>query len=317
MAGQDREMIEKLRVKRRSVTVPLSSHPIRRSALPNGPDGVRVSEELVAVGPFLRWAGSKRRLLPKLAQFWGVHYQRYVEPFAGCAALFFRIQPASALLADINGELIETYDVVRENPDALYEALMAIPGGEDQYYQVRDKNPFRLTKFSRAVRFVYLNRHCFNGIYRTNNEGRFNVPFGGQKPGRIPPVEVFRKCARLLQRATLRTCDFGHVLRDTRQGDFVYLDPPYAVESRRVFREYDPRGFVRTDLDRLAGHLMRMDSRGVHFVVSYADCAEARAVLAGWRPTRVRVRRNVAGFAGSRRTAYELVATNIAQKGRP
>jgi DNA adenine methylase len=272
-------------------------------------------EGLARVDPFLRWAGSKRKILPRLAHFWRMHYTRYIEPFVGCAALFFRIQPTSAVLGDINVELIETYEAVRENPDAFHEALVALPTGEEHYYRIREQAPSTLTKFRRAVRFVYLNRHCFNGIYRTNSGGRFNVPFGG-KPGTIPPVETFRKCAQLLQRATLRACDFGHVLRDVREGDFVYLDPPYAVESRRVFREYGPRDFAKADLERLANHLRRMDSRGVDFVVSYADCAEARRALKDWGPVRIRVRRHVAGFARSRRIAYELVATNIDKKGR-
>jgi DNA adenine methylase len=233
----------------------------------------------------------------------------------GCAALFFHVQPASAVLADINAELMETYRAVCENPDALYDALASLPVGEQHYYRIREQDPSRLTKFGRAVRFVYLNRHCFNGIYRTNNAGRFNVPFG-DKPGVIPPVETFRRCAQLLQRAALRACDFGHVLRDTREGDFVYLDPPYAVESRRVFREYGPRDFAEADLARLADHLKRMDSRGVAFLVSYADCTEARRLLKDWKPVRIRVRRHVAGFARSRRVAYELVATNVAEKGR-
>lgn len=272
-------------------------------------------DEMPRVTPFLRWAGSKRKILPRLAGFWAARYVRYVEPFAGCAALFFHIQPPAAVLSDINSELIETYEVVRENPDLFYDALASLPSGRDHYYRIRNLETSGLTKLDRAIRFVYLNRHCFNGIYRTNNNGHFNVPFGG-KPGIIPSIVHLRKCAQLLQRTTLRACDFGHVLRDTRQGDFVYLDPPYAVESRRVFRQYAAREFGKADLYRLAAHLRRMDSRGVDFVVSYADCAEARESLREWEPKRIRVRRHVAGFAKSRRIAYELIATNIEKKGR-
>ena len=267
--------------------------------------------ESVKTGPFLRWAGSKRKILPTLVEYWRSDYQRYIEPFVGCAALFFRLQPIVAVLGDINTELIEVYEIVRENPDTFHEALAALPTGEKQYYRIRREVPESLSKFCRAVRFVYLNRHCFNGIYRTNSNGRFNVPYGGAKPGGIPPVESFRKCSQLLQRATLRACDFGHLLRDTRKGDFVYIDPPYAVKSRRIFCEYGPREFSNSDIERLAHHLRRMDSRGVHFVVSYADSVEARRSFAEWKIKRIRVRRHVAGFSSARRMAYELVTTNI------
>ncbi len=267
----------------------------------------------VKVDSILRWAGSKRKVLPRLACFWHQHYDRYVEPFAGSASLFFRLQPASAMLGDINSELIESYEVVRESPDRLYNILSAMPVGASSYYKVRQQIPSKLSRIARAARFIYLNRHCFNGIFRTNKSGQFNVPFGGLKPGKIPRVETFRQCAILLSRAALRTCDFGHILRDTKLGDFVYLDPPYAVESRRVFRQYCSKEFAKKDLERLACHLHRMDARKVHFVLSYADCAEARHFFKDWNPTRMRVRRHVAGFTGSRRTAYELIATNISK----
>ena len=266
---------------------------------------------LVRVEPFLKWAGSKRKILPRLAEYWRPDYKRYVEPFAGSAALFFFIQPKRALLGDINSDLIKTYNVVRKNPDNFYSALLELPAGEKHYYRIRRQFVSCLSEFRRAVLFVYLNRHCFNGIYRTNGDGQFNVPFGGRKPGIIPPIETFRKCSLLLQRTTLRACDFGHILSDTRKGDFVYIDPPYALESRRVFREYGPRHFSKDDLKRLADHLTHMNNRGVKFLVSYADCAEARSFMSSWEVRRVRVRRYVAGFAGARRMAYELIATNI------
>ncbi len=268
-------------------------------------------EAIQPTHPFLRWAGSKRKILPRLSEYWRSSYRRYVEPFAGCAALFFRIQPARAVLGDINKELIEVYQVVQRMPDALHDAISSLPAGEKNYYRIRKQNPSTLSIFDRAVRFVYLNRHCFNGIYRTNASGQFNVPFGGQNKPNIPSIETFRRCSLLLRRAVLRACDFGYILRCTSKGDFVYIDPPYAIESRRVFHEYGPQQFSRADLERLSAHLRRMDIRGVNFIVSYADCSEARDALRFWHIKRVRVRRHIAGFAGARRTAYELLATNI------
>ena len=261
--------------------------------------------------PFLRWAGSKRKILPQIASYWNASYRRYVEPFAGSAALFFHIGPNRAVLGDLNEQLIDLFRVLRNNPDEFHAALSSLPRSQHDYYRIRALVPDSLSDFERAVRFAYLNRHCFNGIYRTNLKGEFNVPYGGHKPNAVPPVEVFRKCALLLERAELRAVDFCRILKHTKSGDFVYLDPPYAVQSRRVFRQYGPKTFEKDDLVRLVEYLQAADNRGVHFVVSYADCTTARQAFSDWSTRRIRVRRNIAGFAGARRSAYELLVTNI------
>lgn len=275
-------------------------------------NGVRPQQPtpLPTITPIFRWAGSKRKVLPLLASHWRPSFRRYVEPFAGSAALFFRVQPDKALLGDINEGLIEAYEVIRDRPDDVHEAVSRIRRGKASYYKVRGQNPRKMAAFGRAVRFVYLNRYCFNGIFRTNTNGQFNVPYAHIKPGIIPPIEDFRKCAALLQRASLRCGDFGAVVSSVRCGDFVYLDPPYAVESRRVFREYDRREFTKRDLERLGDHLNTIHRKNATFVVSYADCAEAREVFQQWSCRRIRVRRHIAGFASSRRTAFELLVTN-------
>lgn len=263
------------------------------------------------ITPLFRWAGSKRKVLPVLAAHWQSSHRRYVEPFAGSAALFFKIQPEKAILGDINEGLIEAYEVIRDRPDDVHQAVSRIRRGETSYYKVRAQNPRRMGAFGRAVRFVYLNRYCFNGIFRTNRNGQFNVPYAHIKPGIIPPIEDFRKCAALLQRASLRCGDFGAIISTVRSGDFVYLDPPYAVESRRVFREYDQREFTMRDLERLGEHLQTIHRKNATFVVSYADCSEARKVFQQWPSRRIRVRRHIAGFASNRRTAFELLVTNL------
>lgn len=265
-----------------------------------------------SITPILRWAGSKRKILPVLASYWDSSFKRYVEPFAGSSSLFFKVQPDRAILGDINTELIEAYEVIRDRPDDVFHAVSRMKHGKKAYYAVRDQNTNRLRAFGRAVRFVYLNRYCFNGIYRTNRDGKFNVPYAHIKPGVIPPIEHFRRCAALLQRASLKCGDFGAVLSAVTENDFVYMDPPYAVNSRRVFRQYDRRQFSQRDVERLAAHLKTIDRKGASFVVSYADCREARSLFSCWNIRRIRVRRHVAGFASARRHAFELIATNIA-----
>ena len=261
--------------------------------------------------PFLRWAGSKRKQVKRLRVFWNNGFTRYVEPFAGSACLYLDINPSFALLADKNSQLIGTYEEVRRSPEAIYDAVTAIPRTPKAYYSSRSELPENLSPFERAVRFIYLNRNCFNGIYRTNRNGQFNVPFASSGVGSFLTKSEFMQTAKRLENAELRAWDFGTTLRYVQKGDFVYLDPPYAVDSRRVFKEYGKRPFTAEDLKRLDGHLMKIDSRGASFVVSYADCKEARAIGVKWKQKRMRVRRHIAGFAGARKAAYELLITNI------
>ncbi len=262
--------------------------------------------------PIFRWAGSKLKTVPILAEYWqeGTH-KRYVEPFAGSAVLFFRLSPPAALISDLNADLIQCYEMIRDYPEAVHASAAALSPTPEQYYRVRKQDPSRLTALRRAARFVYLNRYCFNGIYRTNKQGDFNVPFGGSRMSPFPGVDAFRRCSLLLRQARLSSCDFGTTLGRTRRGDFVYLDPPYTTNARRVFRSYGPKEFSLLDLERLNDHLDRMSSRGVSFILSYADCREARAVFRAWERRRIPVRRHIAGFASSRRMSYELLVTNI------
>ncbi len=261
--------------------------------------------------PFLRWAGSKKKQIARLSLFWRPTYTRYIEPFAGSCSLFFALSPRHAILGDKNAELIETYSTVRDHSGEIYDRVAAIPRTRDVYYKLRSQCPSTLTHIERAVRFIYLNRNCFNGIFRTNARGEFNVPFASSRVGAFVTRDEFLGAAALLCCAELYAGDFGSTLRHVRASDFVYLDPPYAVKSRRVFREYGAKVFGSADIERLQKHLCAIDAKGAHFVVSYADCREARDLAKNWMFRRVRLRRHIAGFSRARRLAYELLITNI------
>lgn len=266
------------------------------------------------IKPFLRWAGSKRKLLARLKQYWQPdRHERYIEPFAGSACLFFQLQPAKAILGDTNRDLIELYRVMKVDPEPLFNRLIRIPRDEDTYYRWRAKNPSAADRMTRALRFLYLNRNCFNGIYRTSADGNFNVPFGrkGGRPMGMLPREEFMRAAQQLRCARIVAGDFSKTLGFARKGDFVYLDPPFALSSRRVFTQYGETPFDTTDVDRLAGELRRLDRIGANFLVSYADCAEARQLAAEWTATKLFVRRNVAGFCAHRRRASEWLISNL------
>jgi DNA adenine methylase len=265
-----------------------------------------------AITPFLRWAGSKRKLLPRLTPYWGGGYARYIEPFMGSAALFYAAMPSAAVLSDINQELVSTFVAVRDHPRAVYNRLLKIPKGKRSYKKLRGTNLEVLNACDRAARFIFLNRYCFNGIYRTNSKGIFNVPYAASRTGRIPDWEHFSAAAERLQSAAIICADFVSVLHaHVRDGDFVYLDPPYAVENRRIFRQYDPKTFGIEDLSRLSKTLELIDQRGAKFVLSYAASPEAKQYFSDWKRTKVFTQRNVSGFAKHRRMAAELIVTNI------
>ncbi len=260
----------------------------------------------------LRWAGSKRQIAPTLRAFWSDTFSRYIEPFAGSACLFFEIKPARALLGDLNWELISALQQIRDNPHELVDRLQQFPVGEKAYYAIRRAVPQRMSALDVAARFLYLNRYCFNGLYRTNRAGTFNVPYGPPKSGLGIDRDLLFAASAALQSADLVRGDFQTTADKAEPGDFVYMDPPYVVAQRRVFAEYCPQSFAVRDLIRLADTIASLHARNVHFLVSYADCAEARKLFCRWSPRRVRTRRNIAGFAGSRRNSYELLASNAA-----
>ncbi len=260
----------------------------------------------------LRWAGSKRRLISTLVRYWNAEqHVRYVEPFAGSASLFFALDPKRALLSDSNEELTNLYVAVRDTPDAVSHELDRLPQSRETYNSLRGQDYSNLTSAQRAARLVYLNRFCFNGLYRTNLQGQFNVPYAPTRTGRLPSFTQIQQCSVRLRSCKIVCGDFERVVRDNvRSGDLVYLDPPYAVENRRIFRQYGPATFGLEDLERLSELLHCINALGATFVLSYADSAESRRQFNGWHVERKFVQRNISGFAKHRRRAAELVFTN-------
>jgi DNA adenine methylase len=249
--------------------------------------------------------------LPHILDYWDKRHQRFVEPFMGSACFFFALRPRFALLGDINRNLVETFVSVRNHPRAVSNHLSQLPLGRTSYAEIRKLNPDCIDPIARAARFIFLNRFCFNGLYRTNGKGEFNVPFAPNGTGNLPSFAELKAASDALKRATIKCSDFSTILDQTRKGDFVYLDPPYAVENRRVFRQYDPASFGIADLERLSDAMRAMNKRGVHFVVSYAYCPEAIRAFEGWAFRRVLVQRNISGFAENRRRAAEVIVSNI------
>ena len=264
-----------------------------------------------SVDPFLRWAGSKRQLGATLRRYAPLGDYRYVEPFCGSASLFFALRPTRALLADINPGVIGTFEAVKSSPDAVHAALQEWAVTETQYYHVRSLPDASLDVAGRAARMIYLMRYCYGGIYRTNANGRFNVPYGGGRTGVLPTLDQLRSTSLSLENTTLVAGDFEEVLdREAQKGDFVYLDPPYASSTARKSLQYGPASFAVGDLERAAGLLERLNARGCSFVLSYSDTPEAVETFSRWPVERVCVRRLVAANADRRVQAQELIVSN-------
>ena len=261
---------------------------------------------------FLRWAGSKKKLLKRLLPYWqSSGCGRYVEPFAGSAMLFFAAHPQKALLADTNEDLIEMYRTMQRNWQGVFREISRFPCTERFYYELRSCRFPKAHVVRRAARFIYLNRFCFNGLYRTNVQGEFNVPYARGTKRRLQSRDEFRQFAMDIQDAQFVNQDFRETLNQVGEDDFVYIDPPYAVENKRIFKQYGPTTFGRDDLQDLARLLAEIDRLGARFVVNYAYNNEVLEILNGWYRRFAIVARTVSGDAASRNMAKELFLSNM------
>jgi DNA adenine methylase len=257
----------------------------------------------------IRWAGSKRQLLPKLIRQVPATFRQYIEPFAGSACLFFAINPRKAILSDSNCDLIDTYKTIRRHPIRVLRLARAIKVDPNRYYRIRAQDPQDLSAIDRAVRFLYLNRHCFNALYRTNSSGAFNVPMG-RRTGGFPDEQTFRASAAALSRAELVCSDFEATLARAKKGDFVYLDPPYVSRPGADKNVYGCGSFCARDLPRLMRSLEVLNRNKVHFLLSYLACPELLSLLECKPHRAISVWRKISGKQNGRKFAKEVLLNN-------
>jgi DNA adenine methylase len=263
--------------------------------------------------PVLRWAGSKRSLLPQLARRAPLTTGRYVEPFAGSACLYFALGPRPAVLGDLNRELIEAYHCLRKHPRLVWRGMRRWETDADTYYRVRALDPASLDPIDRAGRFLYLNRLCFNGVYRTNRRGEFNVPYG-RRTGALPSESHLYRCSVALRSAELRSGDFDQTTDDVRAGDFVYLDPPYTQGTKAAYGVYGYGSFNSSELNRVLRTLHRIDRAGAAFLFSYAQVDGIESELArSWSVTHLEVTGRVAADVESRVGRREILVSNVGE----
>jgi DNA adenine methylase len=261
----------------------------------------------------IRWAGSKRRLRKLLTEkIIASGKSQYIEPFCGSANVFFFHEPQFAILSDRNEWLIRTLIAVRDRPNSVASIVSKLEIDKNTYNRVRSIHHQDRDCDTAAAHFLYLNRLCFNGIFRTNKFGLFNVPFSGQKTGQMVDQRQLQAASAALANAYICHGDFDEVIRQKTNSDaIVYLDPPFATNNSRVFYQYNYNTFGVEDIVRLESVVNHINAIGGSFVLSYADVPEIEYLKSRWKFEIVSVQRNVAGFAGNRRESSEVVISNF------
>lgn len=226
--------------------------------------------------PILKWVGGKRQLLPEIRRRIPSNYNKYYEPFVGGGAVFFDQQPTKAVINDVNEELINLYNIVKDNVDELIDDLGKHENAEDYFYDIRswdrDSNKYKnMSNIERASRIHYLNKTCYNGLFRVNLAGQFNAPFGKYKNPNITNEITLRAVSKFFNASEveIKCCDFEEALKGIRKGSFVYFDPPYEpISDTSNFTGYAKGGFDRNEQIRLKKLCDKLDERGVKFLLS-------------------------------------------------
>ena len=266
--------------------------------------------------PFLKWAGGKARLIGALLAHMPPRFNTYYEAFVGNGALFFHLyrerRLRRAVLADQNAELIDTYRAIRDQADEVIRLLAEYPYDRAFYEQLREKDPWALSLAERAARMIYLNKTGYNGLYRVNRQGKFNVPFGRYRSPKYLDEANLRAVAQALADVELRCAPFDAALVDAAAGDWAYLDPPYVPRSRTsCFTAYYPGGFTLRDHERLRDLCLALVGRGVAVTLSNADVPAVHLLYDHPVFTRhvVRVRRSISAARKGRAEVSELIIT--------
>lgn len=266
--------------------------------------------------PLLKWAGGKTKLLPELTARLPANYGRYYEPFCGGAALFFELQPERAVLGDTNADLITTYRTAAKDPEAVIELIEAHRREHSKEHYAFVRHVWNLAHGSRApcapnaAAMLYLNRTCFNGLWRVNRAGAFNVPMGRYSDPLAGISARIRDATPVLARAEIRHGDYRETLLDAQAGDFVYLDPPYdPLTPTANFRSYTSNGFSAEDQATLAETVRALIARGVQVMASNSDTPFVRRLYSGLRIDRVECARAINSNGTKRGKVGEVIIT--------
>jgi DNA adenine methylase len=267
--------------------------------------------------PPLKWAGGKRSLVKRIIGLFPKDYKgrRYHEPFFGGGAVFFHVRPGTGTINDINPRLMNFYRVVRDSPGELIDEASGYRYDEAEYYRLRDRfNSPGLSAIEDAALFLYLNKTAYNGLYRVNSKGEFNVPFGRYVNPTIVPRRRIKLTSRLLGGIDIRCEDFSYVLDAAEEGDLCYMDPPYHPTSDTAnFTDYAAKGFKPSDQRRLKDLCIELDERNVGFVLSNSDTELIRCLyepVDDFELVSFPTRRMISSKVSSRGSGSDLLITN-------
>lgn len=261
------------------------------------------------VKPILKWAGGKSQMLDVLLPKVPSHYGKYIEPFFGGGALFFALRPENAVIADSNPELVNLYAQIRDHVEEVITVLTGYKNEQDQFLKVRSLDWIKLSPVDAAARTIYLNKTCFNGLYRVNRKGQFNTPFGKYKNPKICDAQALREASKTLQNATIVCGDYAAVLAEhAKPGDFVFLDPPYIpVSEYSDFKRYTKEQFEISDHSRLAVEFSRLHSLGCHLLLTNSNHPLVHDLYGQYEIQVIPTKRSVACRASSRMGEDTLV----------
>lgn len=262
--------------------------------------------------PFLKWAGGKGKLFKYFEHRISDYYNRYFEPFIGGGAVFFKLNPETAVINDLNEELMNVYTIVKNEPVKLIKELDKLQdkvNNEKFYYEFRATAP--KSELKTAARTVFLNKTGYNGMYRVNLKGEFNIPFGDMKNIRLYNEDNILACSKALGNTDIQSGDYGNLLPLIKKNDFVYLDPPYVPLSKTAsFTSYTKESFGEKEQLELVEFCKAIDSKGAKFLLNNSDTEITRDIYKMFDIEIIKAARSIAASAKSRKTVNELVVTN-------
>lgn len=269
------------------------------------------------VKPFLKWIGGKRQLLPELKKYIPEKFQIYYEPFVGAGALFFHLQPKRAVVNDYNKELINCYHAIRDKVTEVIEYLDTFENNEETYYKIRNMD--RLDNWHnypdafKAARTIYLNRTCFNGLYRVNSQGYFNVPYGKHKNPFIPEKDTLIDVSNYLKtnNIEIHNVDFADVVSSATKYDFIYFDPPYdPVSDTSNFTSYTSNGFAKQDQIRLRNCFEELTKKGCKCMLSNSATDFIKDLYKDFKIIEVQAKRSINCKGNKRGKIPEVIIMN-------
>ena len=269
---------------------------------------------------FVKWAGGKTQLIDQFIPLFPKKFNRYLEPFVGSGAVFFYIiqtfKPSESIISDINEELMNAYQVVKENVDELIIELkkhkqLHVAEGKPYYLSKRSTHPNDLPAIERAARFIYLNKTCFNGLYRVNSKGQFNVPMGKYTNPDIIQEDKLKLISKLIKNTTIKTMSFEKVVDMAQKGDFLYLDPPYyPIQKGRSFTTYTKDNFLEKEQEALAEVFRKLNKKGCLVMESNSETDFIKGLYKDFNITVVKAKRMINSDSTKRGEINEFVIRN-------